>query len=49
MNILMVNGSPHREGCTARALHEVEKEFKILGDNGKLKTNKHIYKYKKIY
>lgn len=33
MNILMVNGSPHRDGCTAKALHEVEEEFKILGDN----------------
>lgn len=32
MNILMVNGSPHHDGCTARALREVEQEFRRLGD-----------------
>lgn len=31
MNVLLINGSPHPQGCTARALQEVER---ILNENG---------------
>ena len=27
MKVLLVNGSPHKEGCTYTALREVEKEL----------------------
>ena len=29
MKVLLVNGSPHKEGCTYTALKEVEKELKV--------------------
>ena len=29
MKVLLVNGSPHKEGCTYTALKEVEKELNI--------------------
>ncbi len=28
MKVLLVNGSPHKEGCTNTALNEVAKELK---------------------
>lgn len=31
MKVLSINGSPHPQGCTARALEEVEKTLKSLG------------------
>ena len=31
MKILMVNGSPHTDGCTARALAEMESVFAAAG------------------
>ena len=31
MKVLLVNGSPHRNGCTNRALEEISKEFEKLG------------------
>ena len=31
MKVLLVNGSPHREGCTYTALQEVEKELNAAG------------------
>lgn len=31
MNVLLINGSPHPDGCTARALSEVEKTLNRLG------------------
>lgn len=31
MNVLLVNGSPHKNGCTNRALEEVAK---VLADEG---------------
>ena len=31
MKILMVNGSPHKDGCTARALREMESVFAAAG------------------
>lgn len=31
MKVLLINGSPHPEGCTARALKEVEKELHAAG------------------
>lgn len=31
MKVLLVNGSPHRNGCTARALQEVEKTLQAEG------------------
>ena len=27
MKVLLVNGGPHKNGCTNRALEEVEKEY----------------------
>ena len=27
MKVLLLNGSPHKEGCTYTALKEMEKEF----------------------
>ncbi|WP_143319282.1 flavodoxin family protein [Clostridium sp. HBUAS56010] len=33
MNVLLINGSPHKEGCTNRALREVEKELRAEGVN----------------
>ena len=31
MKVLLVNGSPHKEGCTYTALQEVEKELTAAG------------------
>lgn len=31
MKVLMINGSPHEEGCTYTALKEVEKELRKMG------------------
>ena len=31
MKVILVNGSPHKEGCTYTALTEVEKELKAEG------------------
>ena len=31
MKVLLVNGSPHKEGCTYTALKEVEKELNAAG------------------
>ncbi len=31
MNVLMINGSPHKEGNTYIALHEMEKVFQAEG------------------
>lgn len=31
MNVLLINGSPHRNGCTWRALYEIEKTLKEEG------------------
>ena len=31
MKILMINGSPHKDGTTARALKEMADEFARLG------------------
>lgn len=31
MKVLLVNGSPHKNGCTNRALEEISKEFEKLG------------------
>jgi len=31
MKVLMINGSPHKEGCTYTALREIEKELIALG------------------
>lgn len=31
MKVLLVNGSPHKEGCTYTALKEVEKELNAEG------------------
>ena len=31
MKVLLVNGSPHKEGCTYTALTEVEKELNAAG------------------
>ena len=31
MKVILVNGSPHKEGCTYTALLEVEKELKAEG------------------
>ena len=31
MKVILVNGSPHKEGCTYTALKEVEKELNIAG------------------
>ena len=31
MKVLLVNGSPHKEGCTYTALQEVEKELNAEG------------------
>ena len=31
MKVLLVNGSPHKEGCTYTALQEVEKELNAAG------------------
>ncbi len=31
MKVLMINGSPHKEGCTYTALKEIEKELITLG------------------
>ena len=40
MKVLLVNGSPHKEGCTYTALKEVEKELKKA--TGDLKTQLNI-------
>ena len=52
MKVLLVNGSPHRDGCTYTALREVEKDeegmqiMRILGKNMAyyLKTSTFILK-----
>ena len=31
MKVILVNGSPHKEGCTYTALKEVEKELNAAG------------------
>ena len=31
MNVLLVNGSPHKNGCIWRALHEIEVTLKEEG------------------
>ena len=31
MKVILVNGSPHKEGCTYTALTEVEKELNAAG------------------
>ena len=31
MKVILVNGSPHKEGCTYTALQEVEKELNAEG------------------
>lgn len=31
MKVLLLNGSPHKDGCTATALHEVENQLNELG------------------
>ncbi len=41
MKVLIINGSPHKDGCTARALREVEK---ILNEEGLETENIHIGK-----
>ena len=42
MKGLLVNGSPHKEGCTYTALKEVEKEKRGGGRKGKEGRNEKI-------
>ena len=47
MKVLLINGSPHKEGCTYTALKEVEKELNLIVELGAAVED--VFVYHKVY